>query len=143
MTDSINLLNQLINTLNKNNILHNSSATSSKGLINKDTPLNSEIRETSDEIYIIVELPGIQNREDVNFHITSTRLKINGVRQKVGSTISTDSGTKEEKFEKSFNLPYPISPESANAIYTKGILTLKLSKKKERPYNNVYLQFLK
>lgn len=106
-------------------------------------PDNSHVRETAEEIILVLEAPGIHSREDVYFSIGVTSLTIRGIRKKTaGAHLSGTGEIAQEKFERTFKLPYPVRPESATAFYSKGILELRLKKLPEKKWDKVYIQFL-
>ncbi|MCF8010927.1 MAG: Hsp20/alpha crystallin family protein [Clostridiales bacterium] len=140
MSDSTKLLKQVISMLNKNQ----EDIPSKKNDYVNNNVIEAEVQETNEEIHITMEIPGVQSREDFGFFITSTHLTIHGRRQKIinDDTDNTSAKKKKIKFEKNFKLSNPIRPETASAEYSKGILTLKLTKKKETPYKNIYVHFI-
>jgi HSP20 family molecular chaperone IbpA len=106
-------------------------------------PDNSQVRETAEEIIIALEVPGIQSREDIYFSIGVNSLTIKGLKKKTaGAHLSGSGEITQEKFERTFKLPYPVRPETATAFYSKGILELKLKKLPEKTWDKVYIQFL-
>ena len=104
---------------------------------------SSPVMETAEEVIVTLEAPGIQKREDVYFSITATRVTIRGVRKKTaGAHLISENEISQERFEKTFQLPHPVRPESATALYSKGILELRIKKLPEKIWDRVFVQFL-
>lgn len=135
MLDSTKLLSQLMRMINTDTLNVKREANVS--------PV-SEIRETGDEIIVVLEVPGIQSREDISFSIATTKAFIKGVRQKLNAGLhsNSDSGKNRQEFAKSFTFPFPVRPETASATYSKGILELKIKKMPEKVWEQVYVHFL-
>lgn len=133
MIDSSRLLGLIMNILNQ-------QAQAPK--INS-SPDSSQVMETAEEVIVTLEAPGIQKREDVYFSITATRVTIRGVRKKTaGAHLISENEISQERFEKTFQLPHPVRPESATALYSKGILELRIKKLPEKIWDRVFVQFL-
>ncbi len=89
-----------------------------------------EIYETGDELVIVAELPGIEQK-DINISYNNGQLIIFGER-KVDEARGRSYHRNERwygKFERSFQLPGPYNPEKIEAKLNSGILTVKLPKK--------------
>ncbi|MFZ5643044.1 MAG: Hsp20/alpha crystallin family protein [Bacillota bacterium] len=102
------------------------------------------IRETGEEVIVALEAPGIQKRDDVQFSIGVTRMTVRGIRKKMtglDQPINSED-ISAEKFERAFTLPYPVRPETAIAIYSKGILEIRIKKLPEKTWDKVFVQFL-
>lgn len=134
MIDSAKLLGLIMNILNQQ------APTPQK----TSAPDSSSVRETADEVIVAIEAPGIQNREDIYFSITVTRVIIRGVRKKTAGAHPpvSENEISQERFEKTFKLPHPVRPETATAFYSKGILELRLKKLPEKTWDRVFIQFL-
>ncbi len=95
--------------------------------------LSANIWEEDNKIFVKMAMPGIK-KEDIKISVT-------------GDTLSIEGGSKEEKEEKekkyflktfqssyysqSFNLPTLVNPESVEAKFEDGVLTVTLPKAKE------------
>lgn len=134
MFDSAKFLNQVMRLLDQE----------TQSLSQAPKPHLSVIRETDDEVVVFFEVPGIQSREDINFFVAITRLTIKGVRHKIGgfNPSGPEMDTPREEFEKTFALPCPVRPETARALYGKGIMELRIKKMPDKIWNNVFVQFL-
>mgnify|MGYP000029322785 CR=1 FL=1 len=88
-----------------------------------------DICEKNDEIIVKVELPGVE-KKDIKIFIKGNKLEIKGrKRQPQISNIRFLRLEREYgKFRRALNLPYDVNPESAQAFFEDGILTIKFSK---------------
>jgi HSP20 family protein len=92
-----------------------------------------DIEETGDSYILRAELPGIR-KEDVRITFDNNLLTIKGEKtteneRKQGNfhRLERSSGS----FERSFILPGSIRPDSINAAYADGVLTVTLPQKEE------------
>jgi HSP20 family protein len=133
MTDSIKLLNEIMRTIYPE-----------KSNITKEVSPASAVWENGNEVCVSMEMPGIQKKDDVNFVITTTKVMIKGVRQKIIENTSKNAKTAKtvEEFERVFIFPYPVRPDTVTVTYSKGILEMKLKKIPESSVNQVHIQFL-
>ncbi len=89
-----------------------------------------DISETSKEIIVKAELPGI-DPNDIDVSVTGNTLKIQGERKQE----TEEEGENFHKIERSYGaflrpiqLPAEIDPDKVKATYDKGVLTLKMPK---------------
>lgn len=101
--------------------------------------LRASVGEAGEDVVVVLELPGIQRREDVSFSVSLTRLAVKGVRQRVGNP---GQGGGPEPFENSINLPVPVRPETATALYSRGIVEIRIKKLPDRIWDKVFVQFI-
>jgi HSP20 family protein len=89
-----------------------------------------DIYETADEIRVLVELPGVK-REDVQLILDRNTLIIRGTRR---DTFRTDCQACHQmeilfgEFERAVDIPVPVNPDGAKAIYRDGFLMVNLPK---------------
>lgn len=95
----------------------------------------TEIVETPDELVLTAELPGLA-KEEVDITIDEDILTIRG--EKVEERKEGDEERKYHLFERtygsfqrSFTLPMTVDAAKINAVFDKGILTVKLPKTSE------------
>jgi HSP20 family protein len=91
----------------------------------------SDVVETSDEIVIRAELPGM-NEKDVDVEIENGVLTIKGER--TGEEETEEKGYRRiereyGKFLRSFTLPTNVQPEKIAATFANGLLEVHLPKK--------------
>jgi len=81
----------------------------------------TDIIEGDDNIYITVEVPGVQ-KEDIDININDSYIDIN-------------VNSPNRKYHKSINLPCSVIPKKSKATYNNGILDI-IVKRKERKKDN-------
>jgi HSP20 family protein len=81
----------------------------------------TDIIEGDDDIYITVEVPGVQ-KEDIDININDSSIDIN-------------VNSPNRKYHKSINLPCSVIPKKSKATYNNGILDI-IVKRKERKKDN-------
>jgi HSP20 family protein len=89
-----------------------------------------DMYETSNEVVVAVELPGL-NEKDIRLSITGDLLTIQGERH--SSEEARDAGHYRQerwfgKFERAISLPIPVETGQVKATYRDGVLTIKLPK---------------
>lgn len=89
-----------------------------------------DISETEDQFLISAELPGMK-KEDISINLSNSRLAISGERSlkeeeqgKKFHRVETSYGS----FERSFQLPDNVDPESISAAYENGLLNISIEK---------------
>ena len=91
----------------------------------------TNVWEDSENLYIEIELPGLKS-EDVNLSFEDGQLTIEA--EKKASEDQRQYHLAERRFGKSvrtFSLPNVVDPNSINAGFTNGILTVTLAKRPE------------
>jgi HSP20 family protein len=73
-----------------------------------------DINETSDEIIVTAETPGVK-KEEIKIHATEKELEI-----KAG-----------DKFYKKIDLPSEVNPDETKATYNNGVLEIRMKKQKK------------
>jgi len=89
-----------------------------------------DMNETSQEIVIVAEIPGIE-KEDLEVEISSKAVRIGGQRRaKYCSQDATYRLAEIQygRFERILYLPSPIDPEVVSASYQNGLLEIRLAK---------------
>jgi len=90
-----------------------------------------DIRETDKTVEVAMELPGI-DKKDIKLDLTEDSLTISGERNE--EKENNRAGGYEQSyssFYRSFNLPAPVKPGDAKAVYKNG--TLKVTMHKQKP----------
>lgn len=93
------------------------------------TPL-SDVRETDNEVIVIVELPGV-SKEDIQLKATEDSLEIKVETKKLVEEREEGFFRKERSyrgFYRRIMLPSKVIPESARAKYENGVLEVRLPK---------------
>ncbi|SHI90128.1 Hsp20/alpha crystallin family protein [Desulfofundulus thermosubterraneus] len=106
----------------------------------------AHVHELGDEIIAVVEIPGLQRREDLHLSVRTSSLEIRGRRFKrlpepKSQATVLPAGTAEE-FQQVVNFPCPVRPETATAAYRHGLLEVRVKKAPHTSNDNVFIQFL-
>ncbi len=89
-----------------------------------------DVYETADEIFIIVELAGI-DKEDLQLEINTRAMRIAGKRpgkQPAPKGRYRLAEIQHGTFERVLYLPVPVDTEKVNASYKKGLLHIRIAK---------------
>ncbi len=101
--------------------------------------MNAEVEETPDELFVRLEMPGV-DKESFSIRIVGNTLFIRGekrlVRESEGSTyhlVERAYGT----FERTIVLPKNVDSEKSQASYVDGILSIRLPKAVSETVRNI------
>lgn len=75
----------------------------------------TDILEGENEIYVTVEIPGVE-REDINLQV-------------IENTLTIDVGVEKRKYHKNIKLSSEVDPDSTAATYKNGVLDITLKRK--------------
>jgi HSP20 family protein len=92
-----------------------------------------DVRETKDGYVIDVELPGLDEK-DVDLKLSRRVLTIASAKKEDREEKKDGWLIRERKgyeFQRSFQVPEDLDPESVKASFAKGLLTIELGKKPE------------
>jgi HSP20 family protein len=92
-----------------------------------------DISETSDDIVVRAELPGV-NPESINVDLTNNTLTIQGEKKKDDTAEGENFYRVERiygKFMRSFSLPQRVKADAVKARYSNGILLVTIPKAEE------------
>jgi HSP20 family protein len=96
--------------------------------------LSADIWEEKDNIFVKMALPGI-NKEDIKITINEDNISISGQSKKEEEDKEKERKyyyrSMESSFEQSFNLPTKVNPDSVEAEFKDGVLTVQLPKADE------------
>ncbi len=101
-----------------------------------------DVSETSKEIIVKAELPGIEP-DDIDVSITGHTVTIKGERKQEKEEEDENFHKIERSygmFSRSIQLPAEIDPDKVKATYKKGVLTLKMPKVKAETVKKVQIQ---
>jgi HSP20 family protein len=92
-----------------------------------------DIRETDDAYLVNAELPGL-SKEDINITIENNVIKLTGERR-FEKDVKEEEYHRVERaygsFTRAFSLPSRVNPESIEANFQDGILTIRVPKAAE------------
>jgi HSP20 family protein len=96
--------------------------------------LSADIWEEKEDIFVKMALPGIK-KEDIKITINEDNISISGQSKKEEEEKEKDRKyyfrSMESSFEQSFNLPTKVNPDSTEAEFKDGVLTVRLPKADE------------
>lgn len=96
--------------------------------------LSADIWEEKNDIFVKMALPGV-NKEDIKISINEDNLSITGQTKMVEEEKEKERKyyfrSMDSSFEQSFNLPTKVNPDSVEAEFKDGVLTVKLPKADE------------
>lgn len=95
------------------------------------------IHHNADEVLVTAELPGF-DQDDFEITVNKDRVTLSGKRaaeELPEGTVRHLDERGQGSFERSIKLPFPVSPQGAEATYARGILTIKLVRPEdEKPH---------
>lgn len=105
-----------------------------KAVADDVNPPTVDIYDKDDKIVIEAEMPGF-DKKDIHVDVKGRHLTLAGERKRDEEVKEKKSYRRERyygKFERSFNLPFEIDPDTITANYTKGVLALEIPKPQEQ-----------
>jgi len=90
-----------------------------------------DIHETANEVVVSCDIPGLENKEDVDIDIENNTLSISGSINRTNEVNEENMYRKERyvgRFHRSVSLPSPVSHEGVKASYRNGVLEVKMPK---------------
>lgn len=102
-----------------------------------------DILETENELVLKADLPDV-NEKDIDIRMENNTLTIRGER-KFEQQVSEDNYLRIERtygsFSRSFSLPSTVDPESIQADYSRGVLTVRMPKREESKPRQIQVRF--
>ncbi len=101
-----------------------------------------DIFERDNTIIISAELPGL-GKDDINIEVKGKVLTLSGERKDEEEIKKENSYRRERrygKYERSFSMGFEIDPESVEAKYEKGVLTLQIPRPQEQQKKQIQIQ---
>ena len=96
--------------------------------------LSADIWEEKENLFVKMALPGVK-KEDIKITINEDNISITGQTKREEEEKNDEKKyyfrSLESSFEQSFNLPTKVNPDSVEAEFKDGILTVKLPKADE------------
>lgn len=91
-----------------------------------------DVYETTDEVVVSCEIPGLQKKDDVEIQVTGRHLLIQGIIQRATTGAQDNRYHRTERyfgqFQREVNLPDHVVEESAKASYKNGVLEVHIKK---------------
>ncbi|MBN6187815.1 Hsp20/alpha crystallin family protein [Aneurinibacillus sp. BA2021] len=104
-----------------------------------------DVYETEGYVVASCEIPGIENKENIDIHLDEDTLSISGSVQKMHEVREEDLHRRERfsgRFERTVSLPSPVIAEGVKASYKNGILEIRMPKAQEQRKKKVDIDFL-
>ena len=103
-----------------------------------------DVYETEKEVIALCELPGLENKEDVNIEVDNNLLMISGTVNKMNE-IKEENFHRQERFygrfQRTIGLPAPVSPEGVKATYKNGVLEIRMPKVQSATRKRINIDF--
>ncbi|MGC9312087.1 MAG: Hsp20/alpha crystallin family protein [Sediminispirochaetaceae bacterium] len=106
---------------------------SNRGLFDRSLSPAVDVVETSDEIVLTCDLPGV-NRDDLDLSISRNVITIKGEKkgeQKKEGAKTFRKETWSGSFQRTLSLPETVDPDKVEASMKDGVLTVKIAKREE------------
>lgn len=104
-----------------------------------------DVQETDQEVIATCDIPGLEQREDLNIQVDKTVLQVSGVVNKTAEQ-QTERMHRQERYKGNFNrsvsLPAPVSAENVSATYKNGVLVVRMQKLQNETRRTVDVDFL-
>lgn len=106
--------------------------------------LDVDVYETENEVVATCDIPGLENKEDVNIDIENNMLTISGTLNRVNDIKEEQIHRQERftgRFQRSIRLPHQVSSEGVTASYKNGVLEIRLPKQQGDRKKKIDIQF--
>ncbi len=111
---------------------------------NEGTGINVDVHETADKVIATCDIPGIENKDDINIDVNNNMLNINGTIQRSNDMKDENMHRKERfrgTFQRSITLPSPVSDEGVKASYKNGVLEVSMPKAQKDEKKQIDISF--
>ncbi|KKK33648.1 heat-shock protein Hsp20 [Mesobacillus campisalis] len=103
-----------------------------------------DVHETENEVVATCDIPGVENKEDIQIVIDNNQLKISGTINRANE-VSDENMYRKERLSGSFNrtitLPVAVSEEGVKASYRNGVLEVRMPKQQNNPKKTIDIDF--
>src|SRR5699024_2574361 len=106
--------------------------------------IRADVHETPDEVIATCDIPGVENKEDVDIDIDRDVLHISGSIHRTNEVNEKNMHRKERftgRFHRSIPLPSPVSHEGIKATYKNGVLEVKMPKAEKDDRKKIDVEF--
>ncbi|MBA4495259.1 Hsp20/alpha crystallin family protein [Paenactinomyces guangxiensis] len=90
-----------------------------------------DIHETENEVVARCDIPGVENKEDINIDIDNNVLTVSGTINRINEVKQENMYRQERfagRFQRSVPLPARVSSEGTTASYRNGVLEIRMPK---------------
>jgi HSP20 family protein len=103
-----------------------------------------DLHETETELIASCDLPGLENKDDVDIDIENNTLTIKGTIRRTHD-VNEKTFRQRERFEGSFHrsitLPYLVDENATKATYRNGVLEIRMPKRQQARKGRVQVDF--
>jgi HSP20 family protein len=103
-----------------------------------------DVYETESEVVAMCDIPGVENKEDIQIAIDNSILKISGSIKRT-SEVNEENMHRRERLSGSFNrslsLPVAVSEDGVKASYKNGVLEIRMPKQQDNPTKTIDIDF--
>jgi HSP20 family protein len=103
-----------------------------------------DVEETRDKVHVTVEIPGIENKDDLNIQLDENVLTIQGEVKRLQHQEERTASYSERyfgSFSRKVMLPAPVKTEGAQATYRNGVLELSFLKDRHPAARTIDIEF--
>ncbi|MGI6120244.1 MAG: Hsp20/alpha crystallin family protein [Desulfosporosinus sp.] len=103
-----------------------------------------DVEETPSKVIVTAEIPGIENKNDLNIQVDDNMLTIHGEVKRVQHDEERTSRHSERyygTFIRKITLPTTVNPEGAHASYRNGVLELTFQKDQHPTGRKIDVEF--
>ena len=103
-----------------------------------------DVYDTPSEVVVSCEIPGLENKEDLNIDIDGNMLTISGTVNQSNEFKEEEIYRKERfsgRFQRTVTLPAHVQPEGTRATYKNGILEIRMPKVQNEQRRRIDIEF--
>lgn len=103
-----------------------------------------DVEETSENVIVTAEIPGIENKEDLQIEVNENRLTIHGETKRVKTESERFSHHSERyfgRFNRTITLPAVVKADGSHATYKNGVLELTFLKDRHPAARTIEVDF--
>ncbi|WP_053360759.1 Hsp20/alpha crystallin family protein [Bacillus sp. FJAT-27251] len=103
-----------------------------------------DVHETENEVVATCDIPGVENKEDIQIVIDNNHLKISGTINRANEVSDENMYRKERlsgSFSRNITLPVAVSEEGVKASYRNGVLEVRMPKQQSTPKKTIDIDF--
>lgn len=103
-----------------------------------------DVEETTDQVIVTAEIPGVERKEDLHIHVNENILTIQGEIRRITpkeERIARHSERYYGNFSRTVTLPTKVKTDGAHANYRNGLLELRLLKDQHPAARRIEVDF--
>jgi len=103
-----------------------------------------DVHETTTEVIVTCDIPGLEKKEDIQINVTHNMLSISGFMNKA-TEVNGENMFRQERYAGSFHraisLPSPVSQNGVKATYRNGVLEVRMPKARQVIEHKIDVEF--